>query len=89
VKEIIFILEAYPEGGYTVQSLSFSIFTPGRTIEEIKEKIKGVFRIEVEKPWIPRSSRGMTILSACFFVIPAKAGIQTLFSLDALQLYYE
>ena len=34
-------------------------------------------------------SRGMTFLSVCFFVIPAEAGIQTFFSLDVLQLFYE
>jgi hypothetical protein len=43
--------------------------------------------MKVEKPWIPRSSRGMTFLSAYFFVIPAEAGIQSFFSFDVLQLF--
>ncbi len=49
MKEIIFILEEDPEGGFTAQSLSFSIFTQGRTIEEIKEKIKDAIRCHFEK----------------------------------------
>ena len=47
------------------------------------------FVFKLKKPWIPRSSRGMTFLSACFFVIPAEAGIQTFFSSDVLQSFYE
>jgi hypothetical protein len=55
------------------------------------------FALKLKTPWIPRSlqkdggqaSRGMTFLSVCFFVIPAEAGIQTFFSLDVLQLFYE
>ncbi len=47
------------------------------------------FVFKLKKPWIPRSSRRITFLSACFFVIPAEAGIQTFFSFDVLQLFYE
>lgn len=49
VKEIIFIVEDDPEGGFTAQALSFSIFTQGQTIEEIKEKIKDALRCHFEK----------------------------------------
>ena len=58
---------------------------------------KESFALKLKTPWIPRSlqkdggqaSRGMTFLSVCFVVIPAEAGIQTFFSLDVLQLFYE
>ena len=39
-KEIIFIVEDDPEGGYTAKALGQSIFTEAETIEELKEKIK-------------------------------------------------
>ena len=48
-----------------------------------------VFRIKVENTLDPPIKSGMTFLSVCFFVIPAEAGIQTFFSLDVLQLFYE
>lgn len=49
MKGIIFILDEAPEGGFTAQSLSFSIFTQGRTIEEIKERIRDAIRCHFEK----------------------------------------
>jgi hypothetical protein len=36
MKEIIFILDEDPEGGFTARSFGFSIFTQGNTIDEIK-----------------------------------------------------
>ena len=53
----------------------------------IKYSVSFVFKLK--KLWIPRSSRGMTFLSACCFVIPAEAGIQTFFLFDVFQLFYE
>jgi len=44
MKEIIFILEEDPEGGFTASALGLSIFTQGNTIEEIKEKIRDAVR---------------------------------------------
>jgi predicted RNase H-like HicB family nuclease len=49
VKEIIFILEEDPEGGFTARSLGFSIFTQGNTIDEMKEKIRDAIRCHFEK----------------------------------------
>jgi predicted RNase H-like HicB family nuclease len=44
MKEIIFILEEDPEGGFSARSLGFSIFTQGNTIDEIKKNIKDAVR---------------------------------------------
>ena len=40
VKEIIFMVEEDPEGGYTAKALGHSIFTEADTLEELKEHIK-------------------------------------------------
>ena len=37
IKEIIFMVEEAPEGGYTARVLGYSIFTEAETLEELKE----------------------------------------------------
>ena len=49
MKEIIFIIEEDPEGGYNAQGLGYSIFTEGETIEELKENIKEAIRCHFDK----------------------------------------
>jgi len=49
VKEIIFIVEEDPEGGYNARALGYSIFTEGETLEEIKEKIKDALKCHFDK----------------------------------------
>jgi len=49
MKEIIFIIEEDPEGGYNAQGLGYSIFTEGETIEELKKNIKEALRCHFEK----------------------------------------
>lgn len=44
MKEIIFLIEEDPEGGYNAQALGESIFTQGETTEELKENIKDALR---------------------------------------------
>ncbi len=39
-KELIFLVQDSPEGGYEAGALGESIFTEGETIEEIKESIR-------------------------------------------------
>ena len=39
MKEIIFMIEDDPEGGYNAQALGYSIFTEGETTEELKANI--------------------------------------------------
>ena len=40
MREIIFIVEEAPEGGYTAKSLGDSIFTEADTLSELKAMIK-------------------------------------------------
>lgn len=58
VKEIIFLVEEDPEGGYTAKALEHSIFTEGETLEEIKKNIKDALRChfndEVDIPSVIR-----------------------------------
>ena len=53
LKEIIFLVEEDPEGGYTAQALGDSIFTEGDTIDELKKKIKDALRCHFESEEIP------------------------------------
>ena len=53
LKEIIFIVEDDPEGGYTAHALGESIFTEGDTIDAIKENVKDALRCHFEEKEIP------------------------------------
>jgi predicted RNase H-like HicB family nuclease len=44
VKEIIFIVEEDPEGGYNARALGHSIFTQGENLEKLRENIKDALR---------------------------------------------
>jgi predicted RNase H-like HicB family nuclease len=44
MKEIIFVLEEDPEGGYNAAALGCSIFVQGNTIEEIKVNIRDALK---------------------------------------------
>ena len=57
VKEIIFIVEESPDGGYTAKALGESIFTEGDTIEDIKEAIKDAVKCHFEKEDLPKIIR--------------------------------
>ena len=37
MKEIMFLIEDDPEGGYNAQALGYSIFTEGETVKELKK----------------------------------------------------
>jgi len=56
-KEIIFLIEEAPEGGYTARALGHSIFTESDTLEAIKEKIKDAVRCHFDERQIPRIIR--------------------------------
>ncbi|GBE36474.1 hypothetical protein BMS3Bbin07_00621 [bacterium BMS3Bbin07] len=49
IKEIVFIVEEDPEGGYTARALGYSIFTEAETIEELKESVKDALRCHFDK----------------------------------------
>ena len=49
IKEIVFMVEEDPEGGYTARALGYSIFTEAETLEELKESIKDALRCHFDK----------------------------------------
>ena len=49
VKEIVFMVEDDPEGGYTAKALGESIFTEADTLEELKEKIRDALKCHFDK----------------------------------------
>ena len=53
MKEIIFLVEENPEGGYTAQALGHSIFTEGDTIEEIRKYVKDAIKCHFDPEEIP------------------------------------
>ena len=56
-KEIIFLVEEAPEGGYLARALGYSIFTESDTLDAIREEIKDAVRChfdEDQKPSIVR-----------------------------------
>jgi len=56
-KEIIFVVEESPEGGYEAHALGHAIFTEADTLEELKEMIRDAVQChfdESEKPAIIR-----------------------------------
>jgi len=56
MKEIMFLIEDDPEGGYNAQALRYSIFTEGETVEEIKENIMDALRCHFDNAQdIPRA----------------------------------
>jgi hypothetical protein len=48
-KEIIFLVEDAPEGGYTAQALGSSIFTEADTWEELKQAVRDAVRCHFDE----------------------------------------
>ena len=53
MKEIIFIVEEDPEGGYTAKALGYSIYTEGENLDELKANIKDSLKCHFEENEIP------------------------------------
>jgi len=49
IKEIIFMVEEDPEGGYTARALGYSIFTEAETLEELKASIKDAIKCHFDR----------------------------------------
>lgn len=49
MREIIFLVEEDPEGGFTAQALGHSIFTEGETLAELRENIKDALKCHFEE----------------------------------------
>lgn len=54
-KEIIFLVEESPEGGYEARSLGHSIYTEAETIEELRNAVKDAVHCHFEGPETPQS----------------------------------
>jgi len=58
IKEIIFMVEEDPGGGYNAKALYYSIFTEGESLEELKANIKDAIKCHFDKEEdIPRIIR--------------------------------
>ncbi len=55
--EIIFLVEAAPEGGYTAKALGHSIFTEGDDLPSLHEKVKDAVRCHFEDADRPKIIR--------------------------------
>lgn len=53
MKEIIFLVEEAPEGGFTGKALGESIFSEGESLEELKSNIKEAVECHFEEPNLP------------------------------------
>ncbi len=56
-REIIFLVEESPEGGYEARALGHSIYTEADTFEELKEMVQDAVRChfeETERPHLIR-----------------------------------
>jgi len=56
-KEIIFLVEESPEGGYEARALGYSIYTEAETLEELKEMIKDAVKCHFEEEEAPKLIR--------------------------------
>jgi len=56
-KEIVFLIEESPEGGFEARALGLSIFTDGETLEEIKENVREAVRCHFEENEQPQVVR--------------------------------
>ena len=56
-KEIIFLVEESPEGGYQARAVGHSIFTEADTFEELKVMVQDAVRCHFEETERPRIIR--------------------------------
>lgn len=56
-REIIFLIEESPEGGYEARALGHSIYTEGETMEELKEAIKDAIKCHFDEKEMPHIIR--------------------------------
>lgn len=54
MKEIIFLTEEAPEGGYIARALRFSIFTEADTMDELKARLLEAVRCHFEAKELPK-----------------------------------
>ena len=57
VKEIVFLLEESPEGGYEARALGYSIYTEADTLEETRQAVADAVRCHFDEAEMPRLLR--------------------------------
>lgn len=56
-REIIFVVEEAPEGGYTAYALGHSIFTESEDLDELRSNVRDAVRCHFEEEDLPRLIR--------------------------------
>ncbi len=56
-REIIFVVEDSPEGGYEAKALSHPIFTAGDTLEELRDMVRDAVQCHFEDSERPQMIR--------------------------------
>lgn len=56
-KEIVFLVEEAPEGGFIARALGHSIFTESDSLDTIREEIKDAVRCHFDEEQLPRIIR--------------------------------
>jgi hypothetical protein len=56
-KEMVFLIEESPEGGFEARALGMSIFTEGETLDEIRENVREAVRCHFEENEQPQVVR--------------------------------
>lgn len=57
MKEIIFIVDESPEGGYEARALDHSIFTDGDSLDQLKVNVKAAVATHFEADQMPKVIR--------------------------------
>ena len=57
MKEIIFVVEESPEGGYQARALGHSIFTDGDDLEQLKANVKDAVDTHFDPDRMPKVIR--------------------------------
>ena len=57
MKEIIFIVETAPEGGWVARALGYSIFTEAEKLDELRAMIRDAVKCHFDEAEIPRIIR--------------------------------
>jgi hypothetical protein len=55
--ELIFLVEAAPEGGYTARALGFSIFTEADDLDSLRGQVRDAVRCHFDEGQKPRLIR--------------------------------
>lgn len=56
MKEIIFVVEESPEGGYEARALDHAIFTDGDDLEQLKANVKDAVATHFEADKMPETN---------------------------------